>query len=158
MESSAWNKLAWGRQRHQRNTKILQKMTSNFNFTVTSWFLGNICVKPYFNTQWEWGVARRTKSLFYGTGLLSTFGDNCPPLPQGFHRPWNSLLRAEKAAGKNLWNLGQMLKHIFFCFLCKTTTMHRDTDLFFLFSFFKPNEVKNGLASSKNRKGLSLKL
>ena len=31
--------------------------------------------------------------------------------------------------------------------------MHRDTDLIFLFSFYcKPNEVKNGLASSKNKK------
>ena len=26
-------------------------MSSDFNFTVTSWFLGNVCVKPYFNTQ-----------------------------------------------------------------------------------------------------------
>ena len=27
-------------------------MSSDFNFTVTSWFLGNVRVKPYFNTQW----------------------------------------------------------------------------------------------------------
>ena len=26
-------------------------MSSDFNFTVTSWFLGNVRVKPYFNTQ-----------------------------------------------------------------------------------------------------------
>ena len=31
-------------------------MSSDFNFTVTSWFLGNVRVKPYFNTQWGWGV------------------------------------------------------------------------------------------------------
>ena len=27
-------------------------MSSDFNFTVTSWFLGNVHVKPYFNTKW----------------------------------------------------------------------------------------------------------
>ena len=27
------------------------KMSWDFNFTVTSWFLGNFCIKPYFNTQ-----------------------------------------------------------------------------------------------------------
>ena len=27
------------------------KMSSDFDFTVTSWFLGNICIKPHFNTQ-----------------------------------------------------------------------------------------------------------
>ena len=27
-------------------------MISDFNFTVTSWFLGNFHIKPYFNTQW----------------------------------------------------------------------------------------------------------
>ena len=26
-------------------------MSSDFNFTVTSWFLGNVLVKPYFNAQ-----------------------------------------------------------------------------------------------------------
>ena len=26
-------------------------MSSDFNFTVTTWFLGNVGVKPYFNTQ-----------------------------------------------------------------------------------------------------------
>ena len=37
-------------------------MSSDFNFTVKSWFLGNVRVKPYFNTQ-------------------------C--LPPRFRRPWN---------------------------------------------------------------------
>ena len=52
----------------------------------------------------EGGVecARRTKSSFDGTGLPSRFGGNCPPLPPGFRRPWNSQRRAEKAAEKNL--------------------------------------------------------
>ena len=27
------------------------KMSSDINFTVTSWFLGNVFEKPYFNTQ-----------------------------------------------------------------------------------------------------------
>ena len=27
-------------------------MSSDLNFTVTSWFLGNVRVKPYFNTRW----------------------------------------------------------------------------------------------------------
>ena len=31
-------------------------MSSDFNFTVTSWFLGNIRVKPYFNTQCPWSA------------------------------------------------------------------------------------------------------
>ena len=30
-------------------------MGSDFNFTVTYWFLGNVRVKPYFNTQWGGG-------------------------------------------------------------------------------------------------------
>ena len=29
----------------------LIKMSSDFNFPVTSWVLENVCVKPYFNTQ-----------------------------------------------------------------------------------------------------------
>ena len=32
-------------------------MSSDFNFTITSWFLGNVCKKPYFNTQWGGGKA-----------------------------------------------------------------------------------------------------
>ena len=31
-------------------------MSSDFNFTVASWFLGNVRVKPYFNTQWGEGT------------------------------------------------------------------------------------------------------
>ena len=30
-------------------------MSSDFNFTVTSWFLENIPIKPYFNTQCSGG-------------------------------------------------------------------------------------------------------
>ena len=31
--------------------KNFVKMSSDFHFTVKSWFLGNVCVKTYFNTQ-----------------------------------------------------------------------------------------------------------
>ena len=31
-------------------------MSADFNFTVTSWFLVNVRVKPYFNTQWGGGA------------------------------------------------------------------------------------------------------
>ena len=32
------------------------KMSSNVNFTVTLWFLGNIRIKPYFNILWGEGA------------------------------------------------------------------------------------------------------
>ena len=51
------------------------------------------------------GGARRTKSSFDGTGLTSRFGSNCPPLPPGFRRPWNSQRRAEKAAEKKIFEI-----------------------------------------------------
>ena len=34
-----------------KNYKNFIKVTSDFDFTVTSWFLGNVRLKPYFNTQ-----------------------------------------------------------------------------------------------------------
>ena len=38
-------------------------MSSGFNFTVTSCFLGNVHIKPYFNTQWKGGGERDPPSF-----------------------------------------------------------------------------------------------
>ena len=44
-----FNNLFWGNKKTIFSSKV--KMSSDFNFTVTFWFLGNLHVKPYFNTQ-----------------------------------------------------------------------------------------------------------
>ena len=57
IESFVRNGFTWGRQGWQGATikEILKfyKMSSDFNFTATSWFLVNVRVKPYFNTRWR---------------------------------------------------------------------------------------------------------
>ena len=40
-----------------KKCKNFVRMSSDFNFTVVSRFLGNVCVKPCFNTQGEGGGA-----------------------------------------------------------------------------------------------------
>ena len=40
----------------RKDIKKVLKISSDFNFTVTSSFLGNIRLKPYFKTQWGRGV------------------------------------------------------------------------------------------------------
>ena len=44
-------------------------MSSDINFTVKSWFLGNVLIKPYLNTQ-----------LGRGTIILSDFGRSLNPI------------------------------------------------------------------------------
>ena len=53
MELFVWKRLAWGRQGHLKKYYNLKKNSSDFNFTVPTWFLGNVLVKPYtfHNTQ-----------------------------------------------------------------------------------------------------------
>ena len=64
MELFVWT---WGREGHYINTK----MSSDFNFTIVSLFLGNVRIKPYFNTL-------RGQFLYPERGRKQTFFD---PLP-----------------------------------------------------------------------------
>ena len=62
-------------------------MSSDIYFNVTSWFPGNVCVKPRFDTKWGgWGVRSSTNSIHWyekicqylgGRGHLATL----PPTP-----------------------------------------------------------------------------
>ena len=73
-------------------------MGSDFNFTVTSGFLGNVPIKPYFNTQWEVGevVIVLGETLFLSLCLIGRW---CTMIKlQGIsllffgptHQPWKS--------------------------------------------------------------------
>ena len=51
-------------------------MSSEFNFTVTSWFLENVRIKPYFKTQWGSYAIKASLSVL----LLRIFA--CQALPE----------------------------------------------------------------------------
>ena len=73
-------------------------MRSDIYFNVGSWFLGNVLVKPYFNTQWEVGevVIVLGETLFLSLCLIGRW---CTMIKlQGIsllffgptHQPWKS--------------------------------------------------------------------
>ena len=62
----------------------LIKMSSDFNFTVTSWFLGNVHVKAYFNTlvicKWK-----KKGLLLSESKIWVANGPPGPPIPPSLH-------------------------------------------------------------------------
>ena len=59
-------------------------MSSDFNFTVTSWFLGNVRVKPYFNTQWGGAPPVFDKSLNPLSTRGADYAHHSTTSPPGF--------------------------------------------------------------------------
>ena len=85
-----------------KKSKNVIKMSSDFNLTVTSWFLGNVRLKPYFNTQCP-------QLLPY---QLTLFQPGCRLWPPHFYFPQISdlptaLIRSHASVGQILWWLGK---------------------------------------------------
>ena len=76
-------------------------------------------------------------------------GSTGPGIPNG---------EQKKQQKKSLKSRPNVKAYIFLLFYARPQLCIEIQIFFSFFSFFKPNEVKNGLASSKNRKGLLLKL